>query len=77
LKRPIQLAESLHLTTKKSIQDAPLLACSYLMEPLGGYFVDLRQKITSSVGGMPDLPLELIAVGAAATLRGTECGRNP
>jgi hypothetical protein len=26
LKRPIQLAESLHLTTGKSILDAPLLA---------------------------------------------------
>jgi hypothetical protein len=36
--------ESLHLTTGKSILDAPLLACSYFMEPLGGYFVNLRQK---------------------------------
>jgi hypothetical protein len=35
LNRPIQLAESLHLTTGKSILDAPLPACSYFMEPLG------------------------------------------
>jgi len=75
LKRPIQLAGSLHLTAGKSILDAPLLACSYFMEPLGGYFVNLRQKNDQSAVGC-QIPLELVPVGTAATLPGTECGRT-
>jgi hypothetical protein len=42
LKRPIQLVESLHLTTGKSILDVSLLACFYFMEPLGGLLTARR-----------------------------------